>query len=73
MNLTLACKYDLKLPKCVGASFYPEEDGWFSVEWCYMEHPWTYDEELERELHKNNPFSNVKTVELLRYGFREEQ
>ena len=36
MNLTLACKYDLKLPKCVGASFYPEEDGWFSVEWCYM-------------------------------------
>ena len=68
MNLTLVCKYDLKLSKCVGASFYPEEDGWFSVEWCYMEYPWAFDEELERALQQNNPFRDVKTVELPRYG-----
>lgn len=73
MNLTLACKYDLKLPKCVGASFYPEERGWYSVEWCYMEHPWIYEEELERELKRNNPFREVRTVELPRYGFRGEE
>ena len=72
MNLTLACKYDLKLPKCVGASFYPEDGGWFSVEWCYMAHPWRYEEELERELKRNSPFREVKTVELPRYGFRGE-
>ena len=72
MNLTLSCKYDLKLPKCVGASFYPEEGGWFSVEWCYMEYSWRYEEELERELKRNNPFREVKTTELPRYGFRGE-
>ena len=72
MNLTLACKYNLKLPKCVGASFYPEEDGWCSVEWCYMEYPWAYEEELERALQQSNPFRDVKTVELPRYDFDSE-
>ena len=73
MNLTLACKYDLKVPKCVGASFCPEEGGWFSVEWCYMEHTWRYDEELERALKGNNPFREVRTAELPRYEFRGEK
>ena len=73
MNLTLACKYDLKVPKCVGASFCPEDGGWYSVEWCYFEHPWKYDEELERALKANNPFREVRTVELPRYGFRGEE
>ena len=36
LNHTIACKYDLKLPKCIGISFFPETDGWFSVEWCYL-------------------------------------
>ena len=72
MNLTLACKYDLRVPKCVGASFCPEDGGWYSVEWCYIEHPWRYDEELERALKANNPFREVRTAELPRYGFRGE-
>ena len=70
MTLTRACKYDLKLPKCVGASFCPEEGGRYSVEWCYIEQPWSYDEELERKLKENNPFREVRTMELPRYGFR---
>ncbi len=73
MNLTLACKYDLKVPKCVGVSFCPEEGGWFSVEWCYMEHPWRYDEELEKALKGNNPFREVKTAKLRRYEFRGQE
>ena len=73
MNLTLACKYDLKISKCVGASFCPEDGGWYSVEWCYIEYPWKYDEELERALKANYPFREVKTVELRRYGFCGEE
>ena len=73
MSLTLTCKYDLKLSKCVGASFCPEDGGWYSVEWCYIEYPWGYDEELERTLEANNPFREVKTVELPRYRFRGEE
>ena len=72
MNLTLACKYDLKVPKCVGVSFCPEDGGWYSVEWCYIEHPWRHDEELERALKGNNPFREVRTAELRRYEFHGE-
>ena len=72
MNLTLACKYDLKVQKCVGASFAPENGGLYSVEWCYIEHPWGYEEEFERALKGNNPFREIRTVELPRYGYRGE-
>ena len=73
INTTLACKYDLKVQKCVGATFSAEEGGWFSVEWCYMEHPWRYDEVLERELKANNPFREVRTAEVPRYKFRGQE
>ena len=73
MSLTLACKYDLQVPKCVGASFCPEDGGWYSVEWCYMEHPWRHEKELERALKANNPFREVGTAELPRYEFRGDE
>ena len=38
-NFTLAHKYDQHLGKCIGASFSPDNDGWFFVEWCYVEFP----------------------------------
>ncbi|MCI0564160.1 MAG: hypothetical protein MN733_37270, partial [Nitrososphaera sp.] len=62
-NLTYACKYDLKLPKCIGVSFAPEKDGWYSVEWCYMEFPWGFDAEVDERLKQNNPFREVRTTE----------
>lgn len=72
-NLTYACKYDLKLPKCLGVSFAPDEDGWYSVEWCYMEFPWKFDAETDKDLKCNNPFRDVRTTELGRYTFRREE
>ncbi len=68
-NLTYAHKYDQKLPKCVGVSFAPEEEGWYSVEWCYIEFPWQDDPELENMLQQSNPFRKVREAELSQYTF----
>ncbi len=70
-NFTYGCKYDLKRSKCIGVSFAPEEGGWYSVEWCFIEFPWEFDAELERRLKENNPFREVRTAELERYSYRE--
>lgn len=70
-KLTYGCKYDLKLSRCIGVSFAPEEGGWYSVEWCYMEFPWKIDEEIEQQLIEKNPFREVRTAELERYTYRE--
>jgi hypothetical protein len=59
-NLTLAHKYDQKLSKCIGLSISPDRDGYFYVEWCYIEFPWVYDEEMEKSLKENFPFRSVK-------------
>jgi hypothetical protein len=67
--LTYAHKYDQKLLKCIGVSFAPEEDGWYSVEWCYLEFPWQDDPELEDRLQQNNPFREVRVAELSQYTF----
>ena len=67
INFTNACKYDLKVPKCVGISFSPDEDAWYSVEWCYIEKPWEYDKELDGMLQQVNPFRGVKTIVRNRY------
>lgn len=70
-NMTYGCKYDLKVPKCIGISFAPDENGWYSLEWCYLEFPWTLDAEMEERLRESNPFRPVKTVELQRYHYDE--
>jgi hypothetical protein len=70
-NLTYVCKYDLKLPKCIGTSFAPEGGGWYSVEWCYIEFPWKGDAELDERLRENSPFREVKTGQLNRYTYRD--
>ncbi len=67
--LTYAHKYDQKLLKCIGVSFAPEEDGWYSVEWCYLEFPWQDDPELENRLQQSNPFREVRVAELSQYTF----
>ena len=68
-NLTIAHKYDQKLTRCVGVSFAPDGNGWYSVEWCYVEHPWEHDPELDRFLAKNRPFRKVKYAKASRYRF----
>jgi hypothetical protein len=70
-NLTLAHKYDQKLPKCIGVSVAPEEENrWFSFEWCYLESAWIQDPELDEMLRKNNPSREVSAKRVDRYSFR---
>ena len=70
LSFTNACKYDLKLPKCIGVSFFPETGGWFSVEWCYLEFTWEYDEALDQALRNNSPFRDTKALEQPRYTLK---
>ncbi|MCU7849907.1 MAG: hypothetical protein KZQ89_18345 [Candidatus Thiodiazotropha sp. (ex Lucinoma kastoroae)] len=69
-NLTYGCKYDLKLSKCVGISFAPEDQGWYSVHWCYMEFPWEQDSEADAWLKESSPFREVNETELNRYTYQ---
>ena len=73
LNLTNACKYDMRLPRCIGVSFFPETDGWFSVEWCFLESPWVYDEVLDQALQTNSPFRDTTTLGLPRYTFNQNE
>lgn len=68
-NLTLAHKYDQKLSKCIGLSISPDRDEFFYVEWCYIESPWTYDEEMEKMLKESFPFRRVQEHYLPTYIF----
>lgn len=68
-NFTHAHKYDQRLSKCIGISFAHEEDGWYSVEWFYIEFAWQDDPEMENMLKQNNPFGKVKVAELSQYTF----
>lgn len=71
-NMTHACKYDLKLDKCLGVSFAPDSDGWYSVEWCYIEYQWEYDPELDERLKNDSPFRGVSTKEIGRYNYKDD-
>ena len=69
-NFTLANKYDLRLPRCIGVSIADDVDGWFTVEWMYVEFPWEHEAEMDKLLEENFPFRDVKTEELSRFSFR---
>ena len=70
-NFTLAHKYEQRLPRCIGLSIADDENGWFTVEWCYIEFAWEEDAQMEHMLETNNPFRDVAVSELPRYTFRE--
>jgi hypothetical protein len=73
LNLTHALKYDQKLPKCIGVSITHEKDGWFFVEWCFIEFPWEKDQSMEDKLKQNYPFRVGKVAELDRYEFKQQR
>lgn len=68
-------KYDQKLDKCIGVIFIEddkesdEEKGWALVEWCFLEHEWEFNAELEKIL-KDAPFREVSCKEINRYEFK---
>ncbi|MEA5534606.1 hypothetical protein [Crocosphaera sp. XPORK-15E] len=68
-NFTHAHKYDQKLSKCIGVSFVAEEDGWYLIDWCYLDFPWQHDPELENNLQHNYPFRKVQSAKLSQYKF----
>lgn len=68
-NLTLAHKYDQKLSKCIGLSISPDSNEFFYVEWCYIESPWAYDEEMEKFLKESFPFRPVQEHYVPTYVF----
>ena len=68
-NLTYGCKYDFKATKCIGVSFAPDGDEWYTVEWCYIESPWAFEEEVEIMLKESNPFRETTVTELSRYSY----
>lgn len=72
-NLTVAQKHDQKLPRCLGVSFAPDTDGWYSAEWCYLDYPWEPDAELDRLLTESNPFRDVRHTKLNRYNFGKQK
>jgi hypothetical protein len=73
LNLTMAHKYDQRLQRCIGATFAPDGDEHYTVEWCLMDHPWEFDTELEQALTANNPFREVRSVKTERYARRREE
>lgn len=69
-NFTLATKYELRLPRCVGVSFLRLDDGSFSVLWALAEFDWEPDEIWEERCSpENNPFLPLKTAKVFPYEF----
>lgn len=68
-NLTLGHKYDQKLNKCIGLSITAEKDGFYFVEWCYIEFPWSYSEEIAKILKDSPPFRPVENHHVPTYTF----
>ncbi len=72
---TEAHKYEQKLGKCVGVIFVEddkesdEEKGWTIVEWCFSEHQWEFNAELEK-ISNDAPFREVSRKEINRYEFK---
>jgi hypothetical protein len=71
VNLTQAHKYDQKISKCIGLSISPDSksNDFFYVEWCYIEFPWVYDEEMEKKLKESFPFRPVQKHHVPTYIF----
>ena len=72
-NLTLGHKYDQKLNKCIGLSITPDSDVYYFVEWCFIEYPWVYDDEIEIKLKNNFPFRSVKEHYTPTYTFNNRE
>jgi hypothetical protein len=71
-NLTLAAAYDVepKLKRQIGVSFLADTDGYFLLDWCFLEGPFQDDPEIKDLLSKNSPFREVKTERVGRYQFK---
>lgn len=68
-NFAIAHKYDVKMQRCVAATFIYHGNDYYDVDWCFMDFTWEYNSEIEERLIKNFPFRKVKQKMLNRYEF----
>jgi len=68
-NLAIAHKYDVKMQRCVAATFIYHGNDYYDVDWCFMDFPWEYNPEIEERLSKDFPFRKVKQKLINRYEF----
>lgn len=58
--LTALAKYDCQKLRCLGVMLYQDEKANIRVEWCWLEHPWKKNGELDRKLSEHYPFRPLK-------------
>ena len=71
LNFTYAAKYSHKLDKYIGMSISKDISNpkYYLFEWCYIEEPWSKDDEIEKKLSECNPFLKANTHYLHTYKF----
>jgi hypothetical protein len=67
-NLTIAAKYDLRVPRQVGVSFAKDGED-VLIDWCFLDFPWRFDLAIEGRLRENNPFSPMTRYMRNNYPF----
>jgi len=67
-KLTELSKYEFKLPRHIGISFCKVGKS-VDIGFCYTEHEWKPDVQLQRILKENYPFRPVKRKSIQRYKF----
>lgn len=70
-GFTAAHKYDQKLNRCIGVSFFRDGE-FFDIGWCYIDAEWAYDSQMEYNLKVCFPFRSVKEENRPRYNFLGE-
>jgi len=73
-NFTEAHKYDQKLDKCIGVIvFHIPKENKYRIYFCYVEHPWEFNERMANILKNNFPFLKM-TVDLkYRYHMKNKR
>lgn len=62
-NFTFAQKYDQKAYRCIGVAMFQAEikkETFLDMYWCFIEHSWKHNSEMEKILAENFPFREVK-------------
>lgn len=70
-NLTLAAKYDWRLPREVGVAI-ARRGQQYEIDWAFVQFPWQPDQEMERLLAQNHPFRPAPEPKV-DYRYRESR
>jgi hypothetical protein len=69
-NFTSIYKYKHKLEKCLGVVVF-KVGNYFDFNWAFIEHEWTYNQDLEDAVKAEEEFYNPsESIEIERYKFK---